>query len=95
VVNSIVTQFKFANGNHDLMVVTKDCKIKFYNSHRFEGMLQREIANCHRGCISSLAVSHNSSYFLTGGQDNMVKIWDYEVQKTQPYFFQSFIGHSY
>ena len=32
---------------------------------------------------------------LTGGEDNMVKVWDYEAQKTLPYFFQSFIGHTY
>lgn len=25
----------------------------------------------------------------------MIKVWDYEVQKTIPYFFQSFIGHTY
>ena len=25
----------------------------------------------------------------------MLKVWDYEAQKTTPYFFQSFIGHTY
>ena len=25
----------------------------------------------------------------------MVKVWDYEASKTIPYFFQSFIGHTY
>lgn len=32
---------------------------------------------------------------LTGGEDNMIKVWDYEAMKTMPYYFQSFIGHSY
>lgn len=40
-------------------------------------------------------ISSNSGYLLTGGQDNMVKIWDYEAQKTVSYYFQSFIGHTY
>jgi WD40 repeat protein len=40
-------------------------------------------------------VSLNTGYLLTGGEDNMVKIWDYEAQKTVPYYFQSFIGHTY
>ena len=25
----------------------------------------------------------------------MLKVWDYEAQKTLPYFFQAFIGHTY
>jgi len=32
---------------------------------------------------------------LTAGEDSMVKIWDYDAQKTIPFFFQSFIGHTY
>ena len=55
----------------------------------------REVANCHRGSITGLDVSKNSGYMLTGGEDNMVKIWDYEAQQSIPYNFQSFIGHTY
>jgi WD40 repeat protein len=25
----------------------------------------------------------------------MIKVWDYEAQKTAPYYFQTFIGHNY
>ena len=25
----------------------------------------------------------------------MLKVWDYEAQKTIPYYFQAFIGHTY
>lgn len=32
---------------------------------------------------------------ITGGEDCMIKIWDYEAQKTISYYFQSFIGHTY
>lgn len=32
---------------------------------------------------------------VTGGEDSMLKVWDYEAQKTLPYFFQAFIGHTY
>ncbi len=32
---------------------------------------------------------------LTGGQDNLLKMWDYDAQKTVPHFFQAFIGHTY
>lgn len=32
---------------------------------------------------------------LTGGQDNLLKMWDYDAQKTVPFYFQAFIGHTY
>lgn len=94
-VNNTVKSFRFANNNNDLLVVTKDCKIRFYCLMKYEGLFLREIANCHRGSINSIDVSFNSGYMLTAGEDSMVKIWDYEAQKTTPYFFQSFIGHTY
>jgi WD40 repeat protein len=37
--------------------------------------------------VVSLSISNNSGYMLTGGEDNMVKVWDYEATKTVPYFF--------
>ena len=32
---------------------------------------------------------------LTGGEDNLIKMWDYDAQKTVPFFYQAFIGHTY
>lgn len=94
-IHNIVTKFQFANNNKDLLVVTKDCKIRFYSLNTFEGTYLKELTNCHRGRISSISVSSNSGYLLTGGEDSMVKMWDYEAQKTTPFNFQSFIGHTY
>ena len=86
-VNNIVQSFKFANNNRDLLIVTKDCKVRFYSLIKYEGIFLREIANIHRGSINGIDVSSNSGYLLTGGQDSMVKIWDYEAQKAIPYYF--------
>jgi len=94
-VKNIIKSFKFSNNNRDLIIVTKDCKVVFYSLMRYEGIFLREIPNCHRGSINGIDTSLNSGYMLTGGEDSMVKIWDYEVSKTVPYFFQSFIGHTY
>lgn len=80
-------QFVFANNNRELVVMTNDCRVRFYSLARFEGLLLREISAVHRGSITTLAVSANSGYFLTGGEDAMLKVWDYEAQKTLPYFF--------
>lgn len=49
------------------MVVTKDCKIRFYCLMKYEGLFLREIASCHRGAIRSLDVTTNSAYLLSAG----------------------------
>ena len=49
----------------------------------------------HRYGINSLDLSLNGGYMLTGGADHLLKVWDYDAQKSIPYFFQAFIGHSY
>lgn len=42
----------------------------------------------------STSISENRGYLLTGGEDNLLKIWDYQAQKAVPYWFQSYIGHT-
>ena len=32
---------------------------------------------------------------ITGGEDNLLKMWDYDAQKTVPFFYQAFIGHTF
>jgi WD40 repeat protein len=32
---------------------------------------------------------------MTGGDDSLIKAWDYEADRTIPYFYQAFIGHTY
>jgi hypothetical protein len=54
---NIVKFFRFANNNNDLIIVTKDCNIRFYNLSRYEGVFMREITNCHRGSVSGMDVS--------------------------------------
>ena len=88
-------QFSFANANRELLVMTADCRVRAYSLARYEGILLREITAVHRGSITSMSVAANSGYFLTGGEDSMLKVWDYEAQKTAPYYFQAFIGHTY
>jgi WD40 repeat protein len=91
----LLRQFEFANNNREIAMVTTDCRIRFYSLAKYEGILLREISTVHRGNIVSMDISNNSGYMLTGGEDNMIKVWDYEANKTLPFFFQSFIGHTY
>ena len=49
----------------------------------------------HRGNVTGVSVSSNTGYMVSGGEDCMLKVWDYEAAKTIPFFFQAFIGHTY
>lgn len=62
-----------------MIICTKDQRIKFYSLTKFEGQFLREIATVHRGSVLSTDVSSNSGYLLTGGDDCLIKIWDYQV----------------
>lgn len=46
---------------------------------KYEGIFLREISNCHRAGINHVDVSSNSGFFLTGGEDSILKVWDYEA----------------
>lgn len=60
-------------------MTSNDCRIRFYSLARYEGIFLREITAVHRGSITSMSVSNNSGYFMTGGEDSMLKVWDYEA----------------
>ena len=73
----------------------KDLVIRVYSLARFEGIYLRELHSVHRGAVNCTDLSQNGGYMLTGGEDNLVKIWDYDAQKNAPAYFQAFIGHTY
>jgi WD40 repeat protein len=89
----MLNSFAFANHNRELICTTTDCKVRFYSLNKYEGVFLREIQTVHRAEISSIDISQNGGFMLTGGGDNMVKVWDYEAPKATPQFFQAFIGH--
>ncbi len=56
----------------------------------------RQIETVHRGAINSIDLSSNGGFLLTGGEDNLIKVWDYDaVEKPISHYFQAFIGHTY
>jgi hypothetical protein len=59
--------------------MTADCRVRFYSLARYEGLMLREITAVHRGNVTAMSVSSNSGYMLTGGEDSMLKVWDYEA----------------
>jgi len=73
--------------------VTKDHRVRTYALSRFEGVFIKELTSVHREGISSIDLSKNGGYMVTGGDDNLLKLWDTDASKTAPYYFQAFIGH--
>lgn len=68
--------FQFTSST-EIIIATMDQKIKFYSLKEFGGVFQREISTVHRGSITTTSISENKQYLLTGGEDNLLKIWDY------------------
>ena len=88
--------FVFSPYKFELVVATTSCKIRFYDLKVKGGAVPtREICNAHRDAINNINFSINGHYFITSGNDKSVKIFDSEADKISPYYFQSFIGHTF
>jgi WD40 repeat protein len=94
-VGQVVKSFQFTKNCRELIVVTKDLRIRVYSLARFEGIYIRELHTVHRGSITTTDLSQNGGYMLTGGDDNLIKLWDYDAQKNVPAYYQAFIGHTF
>ena len=90
----IIKSFEFSKNASEAILVTVDLKIKFVSLSTFDGVQLRELQTAHKGAINTTDLSLNGGYMITGGDDNLIKVWDYEAHKTMPYYFQAFIGHS-
>jgi len=83
----VLKSFEFNKNATEVILVTADLRIRFYSLAKFEGVYLRELATVHRESINSTDLSLNGGFMLTGGNDNLLKVWDYEAQKTVPYYF--------
>ena len=66
-VGQVVRSFQFTKNNRELIVVTKDQRIRFYSLATFEGAYIREVHTVHKGACTSTDLSLNGGYMLTGG----------------------------
>lgn len=88
--------FVFSPFRFELVVALASCKVRFYDLRLKDGAVPlREISNVHRGAINSLSFSLNGQYFVTCGDDKTVKVFDADADKMSPFYFQSFIGHTF
>lgn len=97
----LLKELVFSPKGWELIAITTDCSLRFYDTRVKGGQLIRNVTNAHRGSVTTFSFSNNSEYFITGGQDHIVKLWDSDVNletgqtQASPYYFQSFIGHTY
>lgn len=94
-VGIVVKSFQFSKNGREIIIVTKDQRIRFYSLTRFEGNYMKELQTVHRGAVTATDLSSNGGFMLSGGEDNLIKIWDYDAQTTTPSHFQAFIGHTF
>jgi WD40 repeat protein len=56
----------------------------------------RVVGGGHRGTpLDALQLSPNGKFILTGGEDNLMKVWEYDLHGPSMPAFQSFVGHSH
>jgi WD40 repeat protein len=78
-VGLIIKSFQFTKNCREIIIVTKDLRVRVYSLARFEGIYLREISSVHRGAVQTTDLSMNGGYMLTGGDDNLIKMWDYDA----------------
>lgn len=71
-----------------LLTTGSDRKICYWDC--FDGQAIRMLDGSNQGEINALAITHEGEHFVSGGEDKVVKLWDYDEGIS---YFQG-IGHS-
>ena len=77
-----------------LGVGLNNCTIRFYTLGKYEGIFIKEIKDIHIKGINKFICSKNYNYFLTSGEEGLIKIWDIKMIFNNYKSYQQFIGHS-
>jgi len=59
-----------------LLTTGSDRKITYWDT--FDGQAIRVLEGSEEGELSTLSISKNGSNFVSGGQDRLLKLWDYD-----------------
>ena len=66
-VGQIIRSYQFTKNCREVVVVTKDQRIRVYSLARFEGIYLRELNTVHSGAVTTTDLSENGGFMLTGG----------------------------
>ena len=79
--------FEFSKDASEAVLLLNDQRLRFYQLSTFDGVLLRELNNTHRQSINTADLTLNGGFFISGGADSLIKVWDYEAPKTVPFFY--------
>ena len=71
-----------------------DCSIRFYSLGKYEGIFIKEIKDVHIKEIKKFICSKNFNYFITCGEEGIIKVWDLKTFYNNYKSYQQYIGHS-
>ena len=77
-----------------LGVALNNCSIRFYSLGKYEGIFIKEIKDVHIKGINKFICSNNMSYFITCGEEGLIKIWNMKMLYNNYISYQQYIGHS-
>ncbi|ESN89994.1 hypothetical protein HELRODRAFT_187659 [Helobdella robusta] len=75
-VNTLFKYLCYHPLEHQILTVGTDRNISYWET--FDGSLIRLLEGSNTGAINCVDVSHDGKYFVTGGDDRMLKIWLYD-----------------
>ena len=81
--------------NRNLLGIGLDnCSIRFFSLGKYEGIFIKEIKEVHIKGINKFICSKNYSYFMTSGEEGLIKVWDVKLIFNNYISYQQYIGHS-
>lgn len=90
--NGHVASLIFSPDSRSLLATTDDWRVCIWDAAT--GILSKEVRGVHRSRVGCSAVTTNGVYLATGGDDRVIKIWDFAMRGPPPPLYQAFVGHS-
>ncbi|XP_011496716.1 PREDICTED: cilia- and flagella-associated protein 52 [Ceratosolen solmsi marchali] len=70
----------FSPNNIQILTCGTDRKISYWET--LDGLMIRELEGSGVGALNCIDISPDGKYFVTGGNDSIVKLWSYETGET-------------
>merc|ERR1711937_584309 len=74
--STMFKNFVYHPDESQLLTTGSDRKITYWDT--FDGQAIRVLEGSEEGELSTLSISKNGSNFVSGGQDRLLKLWDYD-----------------
>ena len=72
---TLFKQIVFHPEEYQLVTVSQDGKIDY--REKFDGESIRKVDGTEKGGINTIAITRQGEHYVTGGEDSIVRVWDY------------------